>query len=118
MWTGADSYLERLFKEEEKREELYEKYKDTENEDIKFLVEQLKEFEKRNYRLETQNDSYYQNEYKLKFKIRDYKNYSNKLEMQLRSIYRVKEGAEQGTQRYNRIIDLYRKQYDIKEDTL
>lgn len=118
MWTQTDSYLERLFKEEEKRKELYEKYKDTENEDIKFLVEQLKEFEKKNDRLEEQNDSYYKNEYKLRFKIRDYKNYSNKLEMQLRTIYRIKEGVEKGTQRYNRIIDLYRKEYDIKEDVL
>ena len=45
MWTSADEYLERLFKEEERKESIVKKYENTNDEDIKTLIEIIKKQE-------------------------------------------------------------------------
>lgn len=96
MWTETDTYLENEYNKFKKAKELLEKYKDTDNEEIKFLVEYTKELIKENEFLDKGRNEYYQKMYKYKYLARDYSNYADKLERKLKTEYRTnhKENAE------------------------
>lgn len=96
MWTETDTYLENEYNKSKKAKELLEKYKDTDNEEIKFLVEYTEELIKENKWLDEGRNKYYQDMYRYKNLARDFSNYADKLERKLKIEYRAnhKENAE------------------------
>ena len=96
MWTETDTYLENEYNKFKKAEELLEKYKDTDNEEIKFLVEYTKELIKQNKWLDKERDEYFQRMYKYRYIARDFISYANMLEKDLKIEYRInhKENAD------------------------
>lgn len=96
MWTETDTYLENEFNKEERAKKLLEKYEDTDNEEIKFLIKYIKDLKQTNKWLEEYENKYFKEMWKYKNIANDFINYSNKLERELRIEYRInhKENAE------------------------
>ena len=98
MWTSADSYLEKLFAEEKRREGIVKKYENTDNEDIRTLVEYIKD-------LKQDVDEYYNKSEKYK---QERNEYSRKYEEYKKIFKRVASGYKYsiGKERYERIMKL------------
>lgn len=96
MWTETDTYLENEYNKSKKAKELLEKYKDTDNEEIKFLVEYTKDLITENEWLDRERNEYYQKMYKYRYIARDFISYANMLEKELKLQYRInhKENAD------------------------
>ena len=96
MWTETDTYLENEFNKEERAKKLLEKYEDTDNEDIKFLVKYIKNLKRTNKFLDKRESEYFQKANEYKYIARDFIYYANELERNLKIEYRInhKENAE------------------------
>ena len=106
MWTSADSYLEKLFAEEKRREGIVEKYENTDNEDIRTLVEYIKDLKK-------DVNEYYNKSEQYK---RERNEYWNKYEEYQKIFKRVSSSYKYsvGKERYQRIIKLNIDIYNLK----
>lgn len=96
MWTETDTYLENEFNKEERAKKLLEKYEDTDNEEIKFLIKYIKDLKQTNKWLDERESEYFQKANKYKYIARDFIHYANRLEKDLKVECRInhKEKAE------------------------
>lgn len=109
MWNSADEYCERMAKKEERIKQLCEKYKQSDNEEIKELIEYLEDLEWKYENCDTKKSEYFDKLNKTEWKIRNYKIYVKKLEDDLKRKYRILD-------KVNIDFEVLRKKYEITED--
>lgn len=109
MWTSADEYCERMAKKEERIKQLCEKYKQSDNEEIKELIEYLENTQFHYEICEKRKSEYFDELNKTDWKLRNYKIYVKKLEDDLKRKYRI-------LNKVNIDFEVLRKKYGITED--
>lgn len=101
MWTSADDYLEKVFAEHRKREAIIEKYKDTDNEDIKTLIEYIKD-------LKEDVDQYYKESINYKSERNDYWNKYNEYQKAYNYFKRDYKWAI-GKEKFEKKFDMFKR---------
>ena len=109
MWNSADEYCERMAKKEERIKQLCEKYKQSDNEEIKELIEYLEDIKFKYEKCDERKSEYFDKLNKTEWKLRNYKIYVKKLENDLKIKYRLYENIKIN-------FEVLRKKYEITED--
>lgn len=118
MWTSADEYCERMTRKEERIKQLCEKYKQSDNEEIKEIIDYLLELDNKYTKCEAKETEYFKKSNKYECEAGRYKKYSKELEKELKRNYdyRYKEDKQRGEILYNRKIQFKKEECMIRED--
>lgn len=119
MWTETDSYLEREYEEYKRSLELCEKYKDDDNEEIKFLVKYLIELQEEKFKLDEKNSKLFQEKNIAEAERDNYKQYSSKLEREVKSyfinMFSKNFGKDKAIENFERYIKRNKETCKIKD---